>query len=58
MLREHLVRGYTVNERRLAELRKTVRLVEAGLVAVTLMIAESRPAERETLCRIVEHLLE
>ena len=34
------------------------RLADATLVAVTLMIAESRPAERETLCRIVEHLLE
>lgn len=33
------------------------RVADATLVAVTLMIAESRPTEKETLCRIVEHLI-
>ncbi len=31
VLREHLVRGYTVNERRLAELKQTIRLAEQVL---------------------------
>ena len=31
VLREHLVKGYTVNEKRLAELKQTVQLVEAVL---------------------------
>ncbi len=33
------------------------RLSDASLVAITLMIAESRPAEREIIVRIVTHLL-
>ena len=33
------------------------RISEATLVAVTLLIAESRPEERETILRIVTHLL-
>ena len=44
--------------RDLEMLPKVALAADATLVAVTLMIAESRPAERETLCRIVEHLLE
>lgn len=32
VLRSHLVRGYTANERRLAELRRSLRLVEHALV--------------------------
>ncbi|MFA5205583.1 MAG: RhuM family protein [Lentisphaeria bacterium] len=31
VLREHLVRGYTVNEKRLAELKQAIRLVETVL---------------------------
>jgi prophage maintenance system killer protein len=33
------------------------RVADATLVALTLMIAESRPREKDVLCRISEHLL-
>ena len=31
MLRDHLIRGYSANERRLRELRRSLRLVENAL---------------------------
>jgi hypothetical protein len=33
------------------------RMSEATLVAITLLIAESRPEERDVITRIVTHLL-
>ncbi len=82
VLRDHLVKGYSVNAARLRDLRQAVRLVAAALflwylerngallrddgtprmtngtlVALTLMIAESRPEEMGMLVRIVMHLL-
>lgn len=41
VLRSHLVRGYTANERRLAELRQSLRLVEHALEANTVSADEA-----------------
>ncbi|MCL1920014.1 MAG: virulence protein RhuM/Fic/DOC family protein [Kiritimatiellaeota bacterium] len=35
----------------------TRRIAENALVAITLMIAESKPAEKETICQLVTHLI-
>lgn len=95
VLRDHLVKGYTVNAARLGDLnqalpageepclrrrqqahrggtlpvvpraqrrappcrRLSAHLSDAALVALTLMIAESRPQEKDVLVRIAMHLL-
>ena len=106
VLRDHILQGYTVNEFRLQDLNRAVKLVadtaqrpdlsgdeakalldgnkriaaalflwflernealtaaegkprvsNAALVAVTLLIAESQPSEKDILVRIVTHLL-
>ena len=84
VLRDHLLRGYTVNARRLEQLRhvdgnkrigaalflrfldKNGALIGAdgepaisqeGLVAVTLLIAESEAADRDVLIRVLIALL-
>ena len=35
----------------------TRRIAENALVAITLMIAESKPSEKETICQLVTHLI-
>jgi death-on-curing family protein len=35
----------------------TRRIAENALVAITLMIAESKPAEKNTICQLVTHLI-
>ena len=98
VLREHLVKGFTVNERRLKELHQaahllyflvknhsfvdgnkriaaalflwfleknrflywrdgTKRIADNALVAMCLLIAESRPAEKEILVQVVANLI-
>jgi hypothetical protein len=60
VLREHLVRGYTVNEKRLAELKQAIRLVETVLDRRAVSgdeAAESRPAEHPVMLAILSHLL-
>ena len=86
VLRDHVLQGYTINQARLKDLNRAVRLIadtevltaeglhlesndalispdgrslisNETLVAVTLLIAESRPAEKDVLVRIVTHLL-
>ena len=58
VLREHILRGYSVNERRLKELNQAIRLIaDNALVAMTLLIAESRPQEKDLLTRVLVHLI-
>jgi hypothetical protein len=79
LLREHLTRGYTLNQQRLhtnaAELEAALQLVrkaaqtpelnaqghpvinDTGLAALALLVAESDPAQKEVLIRLVMHML-
>lgn len=81
ILKDHLLKGYTVNQARLSDLNQAVKLIASAarrrdlsgdeakallsvvgdynraVVALTLMIAESRPEEKEILTRIITHLL-
>ena len=52
VLRDHLVQGYSVNAQRLKELHQSLKLV-----AITLMIAESDPSEKDILTRVVVNLI-
>jgi hypothetical protein len=59
ILKRHLVQGYTVNEKRLKELKQTLykRIADNALVAMTLMIAESRPQEKEIIAAMLTNLM-
>jgi len=65
VLRDHLLKGYSVNERRLRELNQAIRLIAdvaghrelSGDEARALLIAESRPAEKEILTRALINLI-
>jgi hypothetical protein len=67
VLRDHILRGYTVNEPRLRELQQTIRLVSTladrrvlsgeELVALTLLLTESSPKDKESLVRLTAYLL-
>jgi hypothetical protein len=48
VLRDHLVRGYSTNERRLAELRRSLRLVEHALEASAVSADEATALLRVT----------
>lgn len=48
VLRDHIIKGYTLNEKRLAD---------NALVALTLLIAESKPVEKDTLCKVIVNLI-
>jgi hypothetical protein len=59
VLKEHLIKGYTVNQKRLKELKQTVRLIaDNALVATTLLIAESNPREKELLTGLLVNLID
>jgi hypothetical protein len=67
VLRDHILRGYTVNEPRLRELQQTIRLVSTladrralsgeELVALTLLLTESSPKDKDSLVRLTAYLL-
>lgn len=69
VLREHILQGYTLNEKRLqaevarlSELRNAVDvmgriLADNALVALTLLIAESKASEKDTLCKVIVNLI-
>lgn len=84
VLKEHLIKGYTINEKRLREDRaklkefqKTVslflwflnengilyhedgskRLADNALVALTLLIAESKAEEKDTMVKVIVNLI-
>ena len=84
VLKEYLIKGYTINEKRLREDRaklkefqKTVslflwflnengilynddggkRLADNALVALTLLIAESRAEEKDTMVKVIVKLI-
>ncbi len=59
VLREHLVRGFTANERRLRELKQSLRLVEQVFDHrdVTVMIAASDPADRQSVCQMIVNMI-
>jgi hypothetical protein len=68
-LREHLIRGYALNRQRFEsnarELEATLQLVrkaaqinnDIGLAALALLVAESEPAQKETMIRLVMNML-
>ena len=49
VLRQHIIEGHTENQKRLAD---------ATLVALTIMIAESRPDEKEAMVSLVLNFLD
>ncbi|MCJ7790677.1 MAG: virulence RhuM family protein [Candidatus Atribacteria bacterium] len=84
VLKEHLIKGYTINEKRLREdqakleeFQKTVslflwflnengilyhedgskRLADNALVALTLLIAESKAEEKDTMVKVIVNLI-
>lgn len=86
-LKQYIIQGYAINEKRLAALQKTVdiqtkmlactldveeadvlravnlytdgekRISDGVLVAITLMIAESNPEEKDIMVKLVMNLL-
>ena len=86
-LKQYIIQGYAINEKRLAALQKTVdtqtkmlactldveeadvlravnlytdgekRISDGALVAITLMIAESNPEEKDIMVKLVMNLL-
>lgn len=71
-LKQHLVQGYTVNQRRLQErgieFEQAVSLLsrtlanqqlinDNTLVALALLVAESQPDQKELMIRLVEHFI-
>ncbi len=65
VLRDHLLKGYTANVRRLAALQQTVRLVSTladrrrlSDDEATALLRESAPREKDTVMRLVAYLLE
>lgn len=86
-LKQYIIQGYAINEKRLAVLQKTVdiqtkmlactldveeadvlravnlykggekRISDGALVAITLMIAESNPGEKDIMVKLVMNLL-
>jgi hypothetical protein len=84
VLKEHLIEGYTINEKRLREDRAKLkefqktsslflwflnengilynedggkRLADNALVALTLLIAESRAEEKDTMVKVIVKLI-
>ena len=55
ILKEYLLKGYAVNQRRLDYLEKTVKLIDTAL---TLLIAESNPKEKDIIISLVMNFLE
>lgn len=64
VLKQYVIQGYAINEKRLQALERTVdiqtkmlrahwRLKNQTLVAITLMIAESRPEEKDIMVNLV-----
>ena len=57
VLREYIVRGYAINRERMRQLGQTVevmkRVANHTLVALTVMIAESKPQEKELMVNLV-----
>jgi hypothetical protein len=85
VLKEHLIKGYTINEKRLREDRAKLkefqktsslflwflnengilyhedgskRLADNALVALTLLIAESRAEEKDTMVKVIVNLID
>src|SRR5665647_2602968 len=60
-LREHLLRGYTLNERRLLEKgfgEIEQRLADSAMVALALLVAESEPGQKDLMIRLIVNLLQ
>lgn len=56
VLKDYLVKGYAINQRiREENYRQMVQLVRS--VALTLLIAESRPDEKDTMVKVVVNLI-
>ena len=57
ILKDYIVRGYAINRERMRQLGQTVevmkRVADHTLVALTVMIAESKPQEKELMVNIV-----
>ena len=57
VLRDYIVRGYAINRERMCQLGQTVevmkRIADHTLVALTVMIAESKPQEKELMVNLV-----
>ena len=61
VLKDYIVRGYAINRERMRQLGQTVevmkRVANHTLVALTVMIAESKPQEKELMVNLVMTLL-
>ena len=65
VLKEYIVKGYAIDQRvkvkQLEDLKQTVKLLsnvmDNALVALTLMIAESRTEEKEIMVKVVVNLI-
>lgn len=64
VLKDHLLKGYSINQKRLDYLEKTVKLIDiAGridnntLVAITILISQSNPKEKDILIDLVIFLI-
>ena len=57
ILKDYIVRGYAINRERMRQLGQTVevmkRVADHTLVALTVMIAESKPQEKELMVHLV-----
>ena len=75
VLKDYMLKGYTVNEKRLEYLEKTIKLIDIAnrmderledsdaidnntLTALTLLIAESNPKEKEIIIDLVMNFLQ
>ena len=65
ILKDYMLKGYAVNEKRLEALNKNKALYKEGkqvisnsaLVAITLMVAESRPEEKDIMVTLIMNFL-
>lgn len=60
ILKQYMIDGYAINEKRLHALLKdgNKRIGDGELVAITLMIAESNPEEKDIMVKLVMNLLD
>ena len=58
ILKDYMLKGYAVNQARLDYLERTVKLIDNNtLAALTLLIAESNPKEKEIIIDLVTNFM-
>jgi hypothetical protein len=57
VLRDHILKGYTLNEQRLQAQVARLAELQAAVDVMGRIIAESKPAEKDTICKVIVNLI-